>query len=766
MPPKQDFSLKEIKPNIDGGKTLTPNMLTLVEPLYFVYVRVVGAAHLPVNQATGTCDPYVEVKTGNYKATTKHAQRTLAPIWNQVFAFNKDLLQSKTIEILVRDKAAVTNASIGSITVVIGDIPARLLGDSSPTPQWYKLADQNGVPGRSGDLMLAIWVGNQMDDAFSVAWHLDAASVSVDKVSNTRPQVYYSPRLWYLRVKVNSAQDLVVSDPNRKPEVYVKATLGNKVLKTKVSKNKSANPCWNEELMFVVDEPFEDALILSVEDDRGDNKVDYLGRCVKPLHKITQRLLPPFPSEEIINLKRYGVLGEEPTEKFSSKLRATIFLDGVYHVFDEPALFSTDLTATSPKLKPGKVGDLELGILKAEGLVPMKSKNGLETTDAFCVAKYGQKWARTSTVVSSLAPKWMKQYQWDVYDPCTVIAIGVFDNGNLQVGDGWYDTLIGKVIRIRLSTLDFGRIYKYAYPLIALKPDGVKKMGELHFTLRFNFTKTWGDMVYQYTQPLLPKTQYTNPMSVYQIDNLRHQAVQCITWRLARSDPPLSREVVESMLNGPQSVWSLRRGRVNFIRVMECLNCFVTAWNWFDDLRQWKNSGITVLAWAAFVCAICYSEMIIPGLLLFLFCYGLQNYLKRARDIPYLDTKLSQVETENVLDFGEELDSFPTSAPPDVLRLRYDILRSTGYRIESAVGNLATQLERFHSILSWRDRRATLIFMLFCFIAIIVFFFVPFRLLSILFATYLLRSPRFRVTLPPIPQNVFRRLPTRDECLL
>jgi len=761
MLPKHDFSLREIKPNIDGGKTLTSNMLTLVEPLYFVYVKVVRASHLPLNQAT-----YVEVKSGNYKATTKYIQGTLVPIWNQVFAFNKDRLQAKTIEISVRGKVSVTNEIIGSIEVGIGDIPTRLQGDSSLAPQWYGLEDKNGVAGRSGNLMLAIWVGNQVDDAFSLAWHLDAASVSVDKVSNARPQVYYSPRLWYLKIKVDGAQDLVVSDPNRKPEVYVKATLGNKVLKTKVSKNKGVNPSWNEELMFVVAEPFEDALILSVEDDKGDNMVDYLGKCVKPVHKITQRLLPPLPSEEIINLERYGVV-EGPMEKFSSKLRVTIYLDGVYHVFDEPALFSTDLKASSPKLTPGKVGDLELGILKAEGLVPMKSKNGLKTTDAYCVAKYGPKWTRTSTVVSSLEPKWMKQYQWDVLDPCTVIAIGVFDNNNLQAGDGWAtDRLIGKVIRIRLSTLEFGRIYKYAYPLVALMPDGVKKMGELHFTLRFIYTKGSGDKIYQYTQPMLPKPAYTDPMSVYQIDSLRNQAVRHIAMRLARAEPPLRREVVESMLSGRGPVWSIRRGKANFQRVMECLKFLKTALIWLDDLRQWKNSRTTIVMFAAFSVFVYYSEIIIPSFFAFLFLKALHNYFKRPRDILCLDTNLSQVESVNTLDWQEELDTFPSSAPFEDLRLRYDRLRAIGYRIEETVGDLATQLERFHAIFSWRDRRATLIFTLFCLVAWIMFYLVPFRLLFFLFGTYLMRSPRFRVTLPPIPQNVFRRLPSRDDCLL
>jgi hypothetical protein len=297
-------------------------------------------------------------------------------------------------------------------------------------------------------------------------------------------------------------------------------------------------------------------------------------------------------------------------------------------------------------------------------------------------------------------------------------------------------------------------------------PDGVKKMGELHFTLRFIYTKGSGDKIYQYTQPMLPKPAYTDPMSVYQIDSLRNQAVRHIAMRLARAEPPLRREVVESMLSGRGPVWSIRRGKANFQRVMECLKFLKTALIWLDDLRQWKNSRTTIVMFAAFSVFVYYSEIIIPSFVAFLFLKALHNYFKRPRDILCLDTNLSQVESVNTLDWQEELDTFPSSAPFEDLRLRYDRLRAIGYRIEETVGNLATQLERFHAIFSWRDRRATLIFTLFCLVAWIMFYLVPFRLLFYLFGTYLMRSPRFRVTLPPIPQNVFRRLPSRDDCLL
>ena len=54
-----------------------------------------------------------------------------------------------------------------------------------------------------------------------------------------------------------------------------------------------------------------------------------------------------------------------------------------------------------------------------------------------------------------------------MFDSCTVITIGVFDNCHLHGGGkscGLKDTRIGKV-RIRLSTLETNRVYTHLYPL-------------------------------------------------------------------------------------------------------------------------------------------------------------------------------------------------------------------------------------------------------------------------------------------------------------
>jgi hypothetical protein len=139
--------------------------------------------------------------------------------------------------------------------------------------------------------------------------------------------------------------------------------------------------------MFVAAEPFDDHLILSVEDKMGANKEVCLGRSVIPLHQVEKRLIPQGIGAQCINLEKYVAEGEEKTEvKFARRLHLRIFLDGLYHVFDEPTYDSSDLRATSSKLRPEKIGVLELGILKAEGLLPPKSKDGRGTTNAYCVA--------------------------------------------------------------------------------------------------------------------------------------------------------------------------------------------------------------------------------------------------------------------------------------------------------------------------------------------------------------------------------------------
>uniref|UniRef100_A0A7N1A4A2 C2 domain-containing protein n=1 Tax=Kalanchoe fedtschenkoi TaxID=63787 RepID=A0A7N1A4A2_KALFE len=391
--------------------------------MLYLYVYVVIAKDLPGKDVTGSCDPYVEVKLGNYKGTTRHFEK-------------KTALQASVLEVTVKDKDFVEDDFMGRVLVDLNEVPKR-------------------VP----------------PDTFPEAWHSDAAAVSgADGLTNIRSKVYLSPTwnrhcsptLWYLRVNVIEAQDLLPSDKGRFPKVYVKATLGNQILLD----HKVLNTRW-------------------------------------------------------FNLEKHIIAegGEKKETKFASRIHMCICLEGGYHVLDESTHYSSDLRPTAKQLWKSITGVLEAGIMNVTGLMPIKNKDGRGTTDAYCVAKYGQKWVRKRIILDSSMPKWNQQFT------C-------------------------------LSLLN---------------------------------------MMHMYSLPLLPKMHYIHPLTVSQLNSLRHQATQIVLMRLSRAEPPLRKEFIEYMLDVGSHMWSMRRSKANFFRIMGMLGRVIAVAKWFDQICHRKNPITTIL---------------------------------------------------------------------------------------------------------------------------------------------------------------------------
>ncbi|KAF8412264.1 hypothetical protein HHK36_000225 [Tetracentron sinense] len=774
-----DYALKETSPFLGGGQIVGGRVIRadkpagtydLVEQMQFLFVRVVKARDLPSMDITGSLDPYVEVRVGNYKGLTKHFEKKQNPEWNEVFAFARDRMQSSVLDVVVKDKDLVKDDFVGLVKVDLNEVPMRVPPDSPLAPEWYRLIDKNGEKTR-GELMLAVWIGTQADEAFPDAWHSDATTPvdsSAAASTHMRSKVYHAPRLWYVRVNVIEAQDLVVSEKHRFPEVYVKGQIGHQVTRTKTVQARTMSPLWNEDLLFVAAEPFEDHLVLTVEDRVGPSKDEIIGRVIIPLHSVEKR------ADDRIILTRWFNL-EKPTavdidqlkkDKFAIKLHLRVCLDGGYHVLDESTHYSSDLRPTAKQLWKSSIGVLELGILSADGLHPMKTREGKGTSDTYCVAKYGHKWIRTRTVISSLSPKYNEQYTWEVYDPATVLTIGVFDNS--QFGEkgpnGHKDLRVGKV-RIRISTLETGRVYTHSYPLLVLHPSGVKKMGELHLAIRFSCTSLV-NMLHIYSRPLLPKMHYIRPLSVVQLDMLRHQAVTIVAARMSRAEPPLRKEVIEYMSDVDSHLWSMRRSKANFFRLVSVFSGLLAVGKWFGDVCMWKNPITTVLVHVLFVMLVCFPELILPTVFLYMFLIGIWNYRYRPRYPPHMNTRISYAEGVHPDELDEEFDTFPTTRSPEIVRMRYDRLRSVAGKIQTVVGDVAAQGERFQALLSWRDPRATALFLTLCLIVALVLYVTPFQVVAVIAGFYFMRHPRFRHKMPSVPINFFRRLPARTDMML
>ncbi|KAE8717845.1 AGAMOUS-like 26 isoform 1 [Hibiscus syriacus] len=460
----------------------------------FLFVRIVRARDLPLETPTGIMNPYVEIKTGNYRATTKYFQKKPDSEWNQVFAFTVDRLQV-------------------------------------PWPH-KKLEDINGVNVRKGELMLAIWYSIQADRVFSEAWHSDSAIVSGKSLLSTRSKAYLLPKLWYLRVNVIQAQDLVPGHKGRNPEVYVKS-VGDVILRTRVSPDKNVNPKWNEDLVFVVSEPFVDPLIIMVEDRLENNTIRHLGTCVIHLSDVDQRLLPLLAKSKWYNL--------------------------------EDVVFE-------------------------DGRLPAYSKIAVDDYDRnFGVGDHECYWFASNE--------------------------GVFDDCHLHDGDVAGD---GKD------------------PSIG-KPNGVKRAGEIQLAIRFTCTSYFNLFLVYTMNPLLPPMHHIYPFSLYQLNSLREQATQILCSSLSRTKPLLRSEVVEYMLDGGSTTWSLRKAKANFFRILATFKCLSDARKWFDEICKWKNPTATVAWW------------------------------ERPMHPTHIDAKQFVPATADELD--EEFDTFPSSRRPDVLRM-------------------------------------------------------------------------------------------------
>ncbi|CAN4080494.1 unnamed protein product [Withania somnifera] len=778
-PEDEDFNLKETKPTLGGGRVTANDRLgttfDLVEQMQYLYVRVVKAKEVPFKKDGNenvNPHPFVEVQLGNLKGLTLHLEDRSSPEWNQVFVVLKDRIQSRILDVFLKDKSRIganDDGLIGRVVFEINEMPKRVPPDSPLAPQWYWLENRETEKVK-GELVLAVWMGTQADEAFQEALHLNVTGVNGDDVANINSTVYLSPRLWYLRVNVIEAQELQLGNKNRQQaEIYVRITLGNVVLRTKNSLSKNVCPSWNEDLIFVVAEPLKDQLVLSVEDKVALNKDELLGKCVIPLQDVEKRADFSTPISKWYSLEKEVVSegGKNKVSNLNNKVQLRLSFDGGYHVLDELTHYSSDLKATSKEFWKPSIGVLELGILNARGLSPMKNRDGRAITDSYCVAKYGPKWIRTRIILNSFNPKWNEQYTWEVFDPCTVITIGVFDNCHLQgadKNDKARDSKIGKV-RIRLFTLDTDRVYTHSYPLIVLTPEGVKKMGEIQLDVRFSCSSLF-NMLAMYSQPLLPTLHYLHRLTYYQIDNLRHQATQIVATRLSCAEPPLRREVVGYMLDVGSNLWSIRRSKANYVRIAGVLSGLIAICKWFNGICTWKNPFATVLTHIIFFQFVCFPRLILSCIFLIVFLTGTWNYRMRPRKPPHMDIKLSQAERVPWDELDEEFDTLPTSRNNDIVRMRYDRLRSIESRMQAVAGDLANQGERFYNLLSWRDPRATALFLIFCLVASVVLYVTPFKLVASLMGLYTMRHPKFKEKLPSVPLSFFRRLPAKADSLL
>ncbi|KAJ8528921.1 hypothetical protein K7X08_030661 [Anisodus acutangulus] len=735
----------------------------LVEKMHYLFVRVVKARSLPT-----VGNPVVKIAVSGSHVVSKPSRKTVLFEWDQTFVFGRDAPDdSSLLEVSVWDPLSAKSFDptsdvaghvfLGGICFDVSEIPLRDPPDSPLAPQWYRL---EGGGAHRGDLMLATWVGTQADESFPEAWKTDTAGNP-----GSKSKVYQSPKLWYLRSSVIEAQDISQLTYSKESSYQIKAQLGFQVQNTK---SITGSPSWNEDLVFVAAEPFtEHYLLFFLIETRPAKEQTILAVASIPLTTIERRV------DDRKVASRWFTF-EDPNEEkrvYKGRVHLRLCFDGGYHVMDEAAHVCSDYRPTARQLWKAPIGTVELGIIGCKNLLPMKTMTGKSSTDAYAVAKYGNKWVRTRTISDTLEPRWNEQYTWRVYDPSTVLTIGVFDSWEVFESDRCKETMrpdfrIGKV-RVRISTLTTGKVYRNTFPLLLLSQAGLKKMGEIELAVRFIRSTPTLDFLHVYSQPLLPMMHHVKPLGMVQQESLRTAAVKIVASHLTRSEPPLRREVVTYMLDADSHSFSMRKVRANWFRIINVIAGVIDIVKWVDDTRGWKNPTATLLVHALLVMLVWFPDLIIPTFAFYVFVIGAWNYRFRSRDtLPHFDPKISLAESLDRDELDEEFDALPCNRPNELVRARYDKLCMLGARVQTILGDFAMQGERVQALVTWRDPRATGIFIGLCFVVAFILYLVPSKMVAMAFGFYYLRHPIFRDRMPSPALNFFRRLPSLSDRML
>ncbi|KAJ6884125.1 protein QUIRKY [Populus alba x Populus x berolinensis] len=444
----------------------------------------------------------------------------------------------------------------------------RVPPDSPLAPQWYALESENSAGNK---VMLAVWIGTQADEAFQEAWQSDSGGL----LPETRAKVYLLPKLWYLRLTVIQTQDL---------------HLGSGRTSVGSTPSSSANPTWNEDLVFVAAEPFEPFLTVTVEDVTNGQSVGH-----DKIH--------------VASIERGQMIGQSLNQD------------------DEAAHVTSDVRAAAKQLAKAPIGLLEVGIRGATILLPVKTKDGTcRTTDAYVVAKYKH------------------------------------DEAAAKQGK---DVRVGKV-RIRLSTLDTNRVYLNQYSLMVLLPSGAKKMGEIEIAIRFSCS-SWLNLIQAYTSPMLPRMHYVKPLGPAQQDILRHMAMRLVIARQIRSEPPLGQEVVQFMLDSDTHMWSMRKSKANWFRVVGCFTHVATLACWIEGIRTWLHPPTTILMHVLLIAIVLCPHLVLPTIFMYAFLILAFRFRYRQKVLLNMDSRLSYVDMVGLDELDEEFDGFPTTRSQDVV---------------------------------------------------------------------------------------------------
>ncbi|KAJ3307445.1 hypothetical protein HDV03_000093 [Kappamyces sp. JEL0829] len=131
-----------------------------------VKIKIFGCRNLTAKDKNGTSDPYVQVRLGRQKQTTRVVPKNLNPSWMQEFTFQIPSSQfSSAMQIAVWDKNLIKSVFLGYIEFPVADLLQMDYEEGENDALWYPLSSRSPKETISGDILLKIGLVSPMESS-------------------------------------------------------------------------------------------------------------------------------------------------------------------------------------------------------------------------------------------------------------------------------------------------------------------------------------------------------------------------------------------------------------------------------------------------------------------------------------------------------------------------------------------------------------------------------------------------------------------------
>ncbi|EGD77150.1 hypothetical protein PTSG_07483 [Salpingoeca rosetta] len=360
-----------------------------------LHVLLQSASGIMAADRGGTSDPFVTLRLGKQKHTSRTISKTLEPKWDDEFFFKcergngQDVLR---VDLYDRDRFGTDY--LGSVTIPLTDVPLE-----TPTPLSVRLQDDGRRLSRRlpSDLgVLNVTLTRTFDQS---------AKQKVRDAANVKEGV---------NVLLRGGRDLMVADRGGTSDPFAIVRLGRHK-HTSRTQQKTINPDWNEEFFLQFDNgPQHDSLVVDVF-DRDRFGTDYMGTATLDLKDFDL----DKPRDVEVELADDGRKTSKPLPSALGRLLLTVT--------------RVQTRAQGKKLRRTKTTDMGLSDTRVVDVKLLQGKNLLQMdangeADPYVKVTIGQQTKKSKVVYKNrISPTWNQAFRFEVHDKATIVKFEVYD---------------------------------------------------------------------------------------------------------------------------------------------------------------------------------------------------------------------------------------------------------------------------------------------------------------------------------------------------